>query len=391
MPHFPDLAARLKDIPGSVFEKFLPKMRQKGPDLVKLHIGDTYLTPPYALPIDAPFRERHPGFNRYCNTFGVYELRAVLAEKVIEDNGLPASAEDVMLTCGATNALSVAAMSLVQPGEAVMVLTPAWPFFFGMVRVAGGTPVEVPFYTRLYENPELSVGEYLERHLIPEIVALYLNSPNNPSGKVLNRQQLEEIAEFVKRHNLWLISDEAYDGMTYDEHRHISIAGLPGMFERTLSIFTFSKVYMFAGLRLGYLVAPNAVLRNINKVMVHQLYSPSTLAQNMMVEPVKSRKAWGPEFVNHCRELRDLFSDNLRVEHYRPEGAYYLFFSIERYLRGRDYWQVIEECLDVGASVAPGNDFGADFSHYIRICFAGEPPERLEVAVDRLNQVLAGE
>ncbi len=388
MPRFPKFADRLDALSGSVFEKFLPKMREKGDDMIKLHIGDSYLPPPYSLPIDEKFRQAHPYFNRYCNTLGIAELRQALAEKLSADNHLPAKSGDIMMTCGASNALNVSMMSLVNPGEEVLVLTPCWPFFLGMVRVAGGTPVEIPFYTRLYENPSLNIFEYIEPFVTPKTVALYVNSPNNPSGKVLSRAQLEQIAALAKKHRLWLISDEAYDGMTFDGHKHLSPASLPEMFAQTLSIFTFSKVYMFAGLRLGYISTTEATLKNLNKMLVHQLYSPSTLAQQMMVDPVKQRKQWSEEFVRHCHDLRDIFIHNLRVPHTVPEGAYYLFFSIKNLLNGRDYWQVVDECLDCGVSIAPGKDFGKDFGDYIRLCFAGEGPERLTIAVERLNKIL---
>lgn len=390
MPKFSGFAERTKQISGSVFEKFRPKMEARGSDIVGLHIGDSYAAPPYELPVDKAFLESHPGFNRYCDTFGIRPLREALAAKAREDNGLEVNPGNVMTTAGACNALSVGMQALVDPGEDVLLLGPYWPFFRGMVRLAGGREVEVPFYTRLYEEPDLDVTALLENHLTAETVAIYVNTPNNPSGKVLSLSQLEGVAEFARRHELWVISDEAYDGMTFDGLEHHSIARLPGMFARTLSVFTFSKVYMFSGLRLGYVVASEGVLENINKVMVHQLYGPSTISQQMMVEPVKSRARWARKYVEHFQELRDMFVENLRISARVPEGTYYLFFPVEEYLDGRDYWELIDQCLDAGVSVAPGEDFGADYSRYLRICFAGEPPDRLKVAVERLNSIFSG-
>ncbi len=148
---------------------------------------------------------------------------------------------------------------------------------------------------------------------------------------------------------------------------------------------------MFSGLRLGYVVADESVLKNLNKIMVHQLYSPATISQQMMVEPVRNRYQWRDSFVRHSQELRDMFVDNLKIFPQIPEGAYYLFFSIKDYLKGRDYWQAIDDCLEKGVSVAPGNDFGEDFSDYIRICFTGENPNRLEIAIERLNEIFPGQ
>jgi N-succinyldiaminopimelate aminotransferase len=389
MPKFPNFSQRALQITGSVFEKFRAKMAAQGEDLIKLHIGDTYLPPKYPLPVHSAVMEKHSDFSRYCNTFGVEPLRDALVEKLQTDNELQVEKAQILITNGATNALSIAVMTLVDPGEDVLILTPAWPFFFGMVKVAGGNLMEVPFYTVLFEKPQLDIQDYLSRFISSKTVAIYLNTPNNPSGKVLNHEQLQQIAEFARKHQLWLISDEAYDGLTFDNLPHISVANLPEMFEQTLSIFTFSKSFMFAGLRLGYVVANKTAIKNLNKMMVHQLYSPSTLAQYMMVEPVKTRQQWLPAVLKHYQELRDLFVENLKIDFWKPEGTYFIFFSAEDYLRGRDYWEVVEACLDAGVSVAPGDSFGKDFIKYVRLCFTGEPQERLKVGIERLNKIFS--
>jgi N-succinyldiaminopimelate aminotransferase len=364
-------------------------MAALGDRLVGLHIGDSYALPPYRLPIDAAFMRARPGVNRYCDTFGIPSLRDALVAKLRADNHLDVGRENVLVTCGATNALSAAVQTLVDPGDDVMVLAPYWPFFRGMVRAAGGGAREVPFYNVLYDNPHADVAALLDRALTPSTVAVYLNSPNNPSGKVLSREQLLAVAAFARAHDLWLVSDEAYDGMTFDGREHVSPAGFEGMLEQTVSVFTFSKVFMFAGLRLGYAVCGERVVRAINKAMVHQLYGPSTLAQEMMIEPVETRAAWSRRFTEEYQATRDQVAKALRVEAPLPDGAYYFFFPVARCLRGRSYSELIDACLDAGVSVAPGEDFGAAYREWMRLCFAGESPERVMVGVQRLNAVLA--
>lgn len=390
MPRFPGFAGRTTRISGSVYEKFRARMAAQGDRLAGLHIGDAFPTPPYQLPIDAAFARTHPGWHRYCDTFGIATLRDALVEKLRTDNQLDVGRENVLVTAGATNALSAIVQSLVDDGDDVLLLSPFWPFFRGMVKMAGGNPVEAPLYSVLYQDPGRDITALLEAALTAKTVAVYLNSPNNPSGKVLTRRQIEAVAEFARRHDLWLISDEAYDGMTFDGREHVSPASLAGEADRTIAVFTFSKVYMFAGLRLGYAVGNADVIREINKAMVHQLYNPSTVAQQMMVEPVQTRAAWSGAFVEACAAMRDRVAAKLRVDAPLPDGAYYFFFPIDAYLRGRSYDTVIEELLDAGVAVAPGGDFGRDFSRWIRVCFAGEAPERVLAGVERLNGVLAG-
>ncbi len=389
MPKYPNFASRVKQMTGSAFEKYAPRIREQGEAMVRLHIGDTHIPTSYPLPVSEKMLTLHPDHNRYCNTFGIDSLRDALAEKLQERNSLRVERDNILITTGATNALNISMMSLVEPGESVLVLTPAWPLFFGMVKVAGGEILEAPFYTKLTETPDMDIPAYLEQFITENTVAIYINTPNNPSGKVLTQTQIKQLAEFAQTKNLWIISDEAYDGLTFNGLSHISIASLPGMFDRTLSTFTFSKSFMFAGLRLGYLVANPTVIAETNKIMVHQIYGASTLAQQMMLEPVKTIDKWLPQVRDLYQHLRDVATKSLTLNIEEPEAGYFAFFSIEKCLRGRDYWQVIETCFDSGVSIAPGNSFGSHFEKFIRICFTGEPEERLRSGIERLNKALS--
>lgn len=390
MPRFPHVGQRPRALGGSVFERFRDQMARHGDGLLKLQIGDTCLPPSYALPVDAGFLANHPDFNRYCNTFGVPALRQALAEKLRLENQLQVGAEHVMLTAGAANALSIACSALLDPGDEVIVCTPAWPFFFGMVRVAGATVVEAPLYMRLYAEPDLRIDQLLDRLVGPRTAALYVNSPNNPSGKVLDRGQLQQVASVALAHGLWLISDEAYDGLAFDGRPTLSPAALPGMFERTLSVFSFSKTWMFAGLRLGYVVAAEEVLTHLNKIMVHQLYGPSTLAQHMMLEPVRTRGSWIPATRARFQQARDRIAPLMPNAAVLPEGGYFFFLPLGPARNGRDPGELLRAWMEAGVAVAPGSDFGAGFDDHVRLCFTGEPLDRLELAVRRWNAVLTG-
>ena len=363
-------------------------MLDYGPGLVRLHIGDSYLHPLYSIPLDPSFIQAHDNFNRYCDTFGIEPLRLALADKLNGDNHLAVDKQNILVTAGATNALSAAVHCITNPEEEILNLTPCWPIFPGIVRSAMSRIIEVPFYMLLYANPDLDIGRHLKSYITQKTVAIYLNSPNNPSGKVLSRQQLQQIAYFAQENNLWLIADEAYDGLVYDNLEHISIGSLPDMFQRTISVFTFSKIFLFAGLRLGYAVGTREMIVNMNKILVHQLYSPATFTQQMMVEPLKSRHNWQEKIRYHYQDLRNRSVELLGFPIKIPEAGYFLFFSIEDRLKGRAYDTVIEFCLENGVSVAPGIDFGSDFKNYIRLCFTGEPPDKLEQGIERLNKIL---
>jgi aspartate/methionine/tyrosine aminotransferase len=340
------------------------------------------------MPLNESFTKEYIDFNRYCDTFGLAELRTVLKDKLIKDNHLAVEVENILITNGASNALSASVMSIVEKGEDVLLLTPCWPLFQGMVKTAEAHLVEIPFYTLLYQNPELDIESYLAEFITQNSVAIYLNSPNNPSGKVLNYNQLQQIARFAAKNDLWILSDEAYDGLTYDELEHISIASVPDVFNRTIAVYTFSKIFMFAGLRLGYAVGAKDVITNLNKIMVYQIYGPATFTQQMMIEPVKTRHQWMHSVRMRYQELRDIFLNRMQIPLPKPEATYFIFFPVQDFLQGRNYEEIINACFDKGVSVAPGEDFGKDFSEYIRICFTGETPERMIMGIDHLNEIL---
>ncbi len=388
MPKFPDFSNKLFKIKGAVFEKYRSKMLEFGPDLVKFHIGDSYLPPVYPLPVEKDFLERNKDFSRYGNTFGIEDLRDALSVKVNEDNQLKVAPNNILITTGATNALSAAVHSVLEPGDEILVLTPCWPIFPGIVYSTQAKIIEVPFYMQLYEDPEMDVIEHLNQYISDKTVAMYLNTPNNPSGKVLNHRQQTQIADFAKRYKLWVISDEAYDGLTFDGHVHYSIATLPDLFEQTITVFTFSKIFMFAGLRLGYAVGNQELIVNMNKILVHQIYSSTIITQQMMIEPVKTRHHWMKKVQSHYQMLRNEFIKQINLSLPKPEATYFVFFSIENMLNGRNYDDIINRCFEEGVSVAPGLDFGKDFGLYLRICFTGESPERLKKGTERLRKVL---
>jgi aspartate/methionine/tyrosine aminotransferase len=377
----------VKALPGAVFEKYRNLMAAHGDKLLRLHIGDTYRLPTYALPLDGPFMQKYPDFNRYCDTFGIAELRGILAQKVIEENKINADPDQILISCGATNALSAAVHAVLAPSESIMLLTPCWPIFRGIALLAGAKISEVPFFIKLYERPDLDIQAYLESNLTTETIAVYLNAPNNPSGKVLNREQVAQIAEFARRHNLWLISDEAYEGLIYDGAQLYSPGSLPRVAEQVITVFTFSKLYMFAGMRLGYAVAGKNVIRTMNKVIVHEIYGAPTFTQQMMIEAVSTRKEWSQEVTSAYQALRDMFVNNLRIPFHKPEATYFIFFRVPGSAAGGGYETLVRRCFDQGVSVAPGEDFGRDFSDYIRLCFNGETPGRLMEAIQRLNVI----
>lgn len=388
MPRFPRLADRTTRVEGSTFEAFLPRLRRHEGGFHKLHIGDADRGPEYRLDYREGFAEEHPYAFQYANTWGVGRLREAIAEKLREENDLPARREDVLVTAGATNALSAAVQSLVEEGDEVLVLTPAWPFFRGMVPIAGGSVRELPFYPRLRDGSSVDVQAEVERAVTPRTVALYLNSPNNPSGVALTREEIEGVLEVARRHDLWVISDEAYDGMLYDDRWGFCPRAVEATARQTLSVFTFSKTYRFAGLRLGWATGPSELLGAMNRMMVHQIYGPTVPGQYMMVEALRTRSEWAPRLRREYQGRRDRFLEALDLDVPVPEGTYFVFFDVADRLGSGGIEELVGRCVDAGIAVSPGADFGRDFTTWLRLCFIAEEESRANEGARRLRSLL---
>ena len=386
MPRAPHFAARLEALGGSVFERHLPRIRGAATRPVKLHIGDSADPPNHGLPLDDAFCEIHAHWYQYPATTGVRRMRYALAEFHDREHDLATETDQILVTAGATNALAATVQAVIDPGDEVLVPTPSWPFFRGMVTMAGGTVRELPFYT--LERP-IDALNALEDAIGPKTAALYLNTPNNPSGRVLDAATRRAVTDLAARHGLWLLSDEAYDGMAYDGRTTRPLALFASQPETVISTFTFSKIHRFAGLRLGWIRADAEVVRRIDRAMVHTVYSASSLAQEMMLEPVRTRRDWAPAVLADLQVRRDGFLAALDLDTQPCEGTYFAFLDAAPFLdAGRNLDDVIVESLEEHVLVAPGGDFGADYGTWIRACFAAEARPTVEDAARRLRRVL---
>jgi aspartate/methionine/tyrosine aminotransferase len=225
----------------------------------------------------------------------------------------------------------------------------------------------------------------------PRTVALYVTTPNNPDGKVLGRPQLEAIAGLARARNLWVLSDEVYEDLSYTSP-HVSIAGLAGMAERTITVFSLSKSYALAGYRVGYAVAPPPIMQALRKIANHSVYNVADVLQraalHLIEDPLSAE--WLEDARRTYIEARDLAASVVTAPHHLPDGATYLFLDLRSYLPGEQpIWPLVERLLDAGVSVSPGEQFGPGFERHARLCFTAVPPERLRVGLERLEQVLS--
>ena len=257
--------------------------------------------------------------------------------------------------------------ALLRPGEEVLLLAPYWPLIAGIVQAFHCVPVPVPF---LGLDSAEALVEAVRARLTERTVALYLNTPNNPTGQVLPRAWVEALAGLARRENLWLLSDEVYEHYVYSGEHVYARALAP---ERTLSTWSFSKAYGMAGNRCGWVVGPAEAVAQMRKVSTHSFYSAPTAAQLAGVRVLRGPgKKWAAMAASQYADTGRQVAELLGVP--PPQGGAFLFVDVARHLDERGLTGFLERCVEQRLLVAPGPMFGP-FPHHVRLCFTGSPPE----------------
>jgi aspartate/methionine/tyrosine aminotransferase len=339
--------------------------------------------------------------SHYVQTTGVPRLLELLAEKLRRQNGIPiGSPDEVMVTTGGIHGLFIVCQALLEPGDEVVVPDPEWPPCAGNIRLAQGVPVPCALHESRGWRYDL---DELASKITPKTRAIYLNSPHNPTGGVLARADVEAVAAIAERHGVWVISDEAYEDVTFDGVEHVSPASLPGMYERTISLYTFSKTYAMTGLRLGYVAARDATLRDrMKKALFYTASNVSSVVQFGGIGALEGAQTCVAGFRDELQGRRDLFYAGLR-EHASgvfsgapPKGAFYAFVRINpdwvapSGKRAESLsWAMTEFLISQGRiGCVPGADFGANGEGYLRFCFARERRE-LTGALQSMSELFA--
>jgi aspartate aminotransferase len=316
----------------------------------------------------------------YLPTVGIPPLRKAFAEKLRKKNHIPVGSDDeIMVSNGGTHGLYVVFHALLEPGDEVIIPEPEWPPTMAIVKTAGGKGVQVPLREEL--GWRWNIDE-VERAITPKTKVLYLNSPNNPSGGILTRPDLERLAQIARDRNLWVVSDEAYEDVVFNGE-HISIASLPGMYDRTIPVYTMSKTYAITGVRVGYFAMKDEKLRDrALKVILYTTSNVSSIAQYAAVAAMEGSQQCIEDFRAELKVRRDMFYKGLResapgvFSGEPPDGAFYAFVKINADwaknagIKGDSLsWSMAEFLIKHGRiGCVPGVDFGPGCEGYIRFC-----------------------
>lgn len=387
----PDFSRKIGALAGSstvAISDRARQLQQQGVNVVNLGGGDPDFDTPVHI-ADAGVNAIRSGQTHYVASQGIPALRQAVAEKLLRENGLSYDpAKEIIATASGKLALYIALESLLDPDDEVLYLEPAWVSYRPLITLVGGRPVAVP----LSPSENFAVrAEQLEKKVTPRTKAILINSPNNPTGRVLTEQELQAIRDVAVKHDLWVVGDEIYEHLVYDERRHTSIATLPDMRERTVVVNGMSKAYAMTGWRLGYLAAPAALTEQILKVQQHVVTCATSFGQIAAAEalqgPQDCVETMRQEYDRRRRRISEALNAIPGVRCPMPEGAFYLFPEID--YKGYDSWQLAEYLIsEAHVAVTPGQAFGESARKNIRLTYATSM-ENLTEAVERIKRALA--
>ncbi|MEW5719366.1 MAG: pyridoxal phosphate-dependent aminotransferase [Chloroflexota bacterium] len=378
-------AQRMTGIPFSGIRKIMQEaalLESGGKSIIHLEIGRPDFDTPQHIK-DAAKRALDAGMVHYTSNYGTLELRQAIAEKLQRDNAINVDpATEIIVTVGTNEAIAIAMLALIDPGDEVLIPDPSWLHYFYCVQLAGAVPIHVPL--REANKFQIDPAE-VARAITPRTKMLIVNSPHNPTGAVLDQAILKEIAALAIKYDLLVLSDEIYEKIIYDGVAHFSIANLPGMAERTLTANGFSKTYSMTGWRLGYIAARKHFADAMIRVHQYSATSATSFAQAGGLAAYRGSQECVRAMTAEFARRRDFVVRALEqiegMQCVKPDGAFYVFPSIKNLGLGSEEFTL--NLLHAGVAVVPGSAFGDFGEGYIRIAYSNSY-ENLEIAMERI-------
>ena len=369
-------------LPSGVRKMF--ELARNYPDAINLTLGEPgFATPDYI--VEAAVRSLQAKQTKYTPNAGIKPLRDAISKKLREENGIQSDPDkNIIVTGGATQALMLAMVTLVDPGDEVILQSPNWPDYKGQIDMVNATAVFAPVSE---ENGFRMTADIIEPLITEKTKLLIVNSPSNPTGGVLDERDLSEIAELVKKHKIFVISDEPYEHLVYDGFRQKSLASFEGLEDYVLTINSFSKTYAMTGLRVGYICANEKITEALVKLQENMIASIPEPMQWGAVEAMERGAEDVRRMVEYYDRNRRLIVDGLNSINgfscHAPSGAFYVFPNITAF--GKSSAETAEYILEKTHVVtAPGSAFGDAGEGFLRICFASRY-EDIEKALCRMR------
>lgn len=381
-----ELSKRTKTFTDSVIRRMTRIANEY--DAINLSQGFPDFDPPKEI-LNRLEQVAHEDYNQYAITWGAQNFRDALAKKQSKYMNLDLdSSKNIVVTCGSTEAMMAAMMSVCDPNDKVIVFSPFYENYGADSILCGANPIYVPLHPPVFNFDK----EELENAFKQNPKALILCNPSNPCGKVFSKEELEYIACLAVKYDTYVITDEVYEHIVYAPYKHTYFASLPGMFERTISCSSLSKTYSITGWRLGYCIAPENIIEQIKKVHDFLTVGAAAPLQEAAVVGLEFSDAYYDELQKLYTHKKDLFLNGLKelnIPHTEPQGAYYVMVDISEFGYDSDLDFCVDLIKNVGVAAVPGSSFfKEEENRYIRFHFA-KKDETLLAALNRLKNMRA--
>lgn len=392
-----DLSKKVQKIEPSVTLAITAKakeMKENGIDVISFGAGEPDFNTPENI-INAAIKAMQDGNTKYTSVNGILPLREAICKKFRDDNNLEYKPSQIVVSTGAKQSLANAFLAILNPDDEVIVPNPYWVSYPELIRLAEGKPVFV-------EGDEASSYKFnkenLEKAVTEKTKAIILNSPNNPTGTIYTKEELIEIAEFAKKYDLIIVSDEMYEKLIYDGKKHISIASISSdAYERTIVINGSSKSYAMTGWRLGYCGATEKLAKLMTNVQSHMTSNVCSITQYAAIEALNGPQDKVNEMILEFEKRRNYMEKTLEeingLSIIKPEGAFYIMINIDKCLGKEIDGEIIKDSMDFSAkllehekvAVIPGKAFGLD--NYVRVSYATSM-ELIKKGLERINKFI---
>ena len=387
------ISSRIDKLSASGIRKVNEKalaMERAGETVIHFELGrPDFDTPEYIK--KAAIESIESGEVFYTSNFGTDALRQAIAEKLNRENNVPYKADEILVSVGLSEAVFDIVCSILDEGDEILVPNPVWTNYMNLPNWLGATPVS---YNLLEESGFQIDLDEIRRKVTPKTKALVIITPNNPTGSVLSREVLEGLAEIAIKNDIWVIADEVYERLIYDGEKHVSIASLPGMKERTFTLNGFSKAFSMTGWRIGYVAAPKDMIVTLNKMHQHNTTCATSFVQKAAITALQNEASEVTEMVKEFSRRRDYAVKAINVidglSCNCPKGAFYIFINVKQL--GMSSASVADYLLDnAKIALVPGDVFGPGGEGYIRMSFANsyenivEGCRRMKSAVEELR------
>ena len=378
---------RLQEIPPSgtvAISNLVNQMKGEGIDIISFSVGEPDFTTPQNI-IDKCAESLKSGFTHYTPSMGIPELRKAIAESVKAKNGIPCEAKNVLVT-PTKQALFMIALAYLNPGDEVLLPDPSWVSYEAHIRMCGAVP---KYVTTKFDDGFVIDPEKVAAAVTPKTKMMVINSPSNPTGCVQPESTLKGIADICREKDIMVMADEIYEHIVYDGAKHYSIAAMPDMFDRTITVSGLSKTYAMTGWRIGWMIAPEADIKAVNKLQSHSITCCTSFTQPAALEAIKGPQDDKKKMVAEFKKRRDLALDLISeipgLECNVPGGAFYLFPKYDAKIASND---LAEKFLMEGhVAVTPGRAFGPAGEGFFRMSYAASESDITE-GLGRIKDIM---